>query len=182
MDTTYLWTNPDATRNRYLEVLRSYLNLPATQALLKHMSQKQLNITYVPVQTALPAPTAEQLLAAYDYARAQSLLAKIPGSPYVQGPYIISTIGPLSEQRVIDGHYLHQDLSSVPPEIVILWVQEFMKQSAQKDFWEKRRGPQIALQLRTAIAVLAAGLPNAEKSAAEWKEILSTLLVWKEKS
>jgi hypothetical protein len=103
------------------------------------------------------------------------------GAPYLQGPYFVSTTTPLSGQATLTDHYLYQNMSSVPSELVILWVQEFMQQSAQKNFWQKRQGPQAALKLRTAIATLAAGIDPAKKSITEWQNILSTLLFWKGK-
>jgi hypothetical protein len=176
----------EATHDRYLETLRSFLAISSTREMIESVPKKQLNITYATVKGHSKPSSAEELLQAYDYGRAAGLLARVsceqgevPCGPYLAGPYIISTTKPLSEQRSLSHQLLYQDLSSVEPRIVTLWVDEFMKQSAQTEFWKKRKGPQAALELRNAVAILAAGLPGAIDSADYWKKALSTILVWK---
>jgi len=169
----------EATRRIYLKALDAYLALPATRDLIQLVPRRQLNITYLPVKSTPQPFTSEQILNVYDYARAQVMLSKVPGGPFIQGPYIISSSVPLIKQGTLSGHYLYQDMSSVPPEVVILWVQEFMRQSSQTEFWKKRNGPQIALQIRTAIATLAVGVDPAKRAADEWQKILTALISWK---
>ena len=175
----------DATRDRYLAVLRSFINFPSTEDMVKQVSRKQLNVTYLPVKGHPDSSSSDALLQAYDYARAAGLLARIsckdhgaPCGPLLGGPYIISTTKPLSEQTSLSQHFLYQDMSSVPARIVPLWVDEFMKQSTTPNFWKNRNGPQVALNLRTAIAVLADASGPAEASAGAWKETLATILSW----
>ena len=176
----------DATRERYLATLNSFLAIPSTREMIKYVPRKQLNVTYVPTKVAAQPSSAEELLKAYDYARASGLLARIPckqgdvlcGS-YLAGPYIISTTKPLTEQASLSDSFLYQDISSVPARIVPLWVDEFMAQSSQAEFWKKRKGPQVALELRTAIAIAADGIPDVGHSADSWKKALSSILVWK---
>jgi hypothetical protein len=175
----------DATRDRYLAVLRSFINFPSTEDMVKQVSRKQLNVTYLPVKGQPNSSSGDALLQAYDYARAAGLLARIsckdnaaPCGPLLGGPYIVSTTKPLSDQASLSQHFLYQNLSSVPARIVPLWVDEFMKQSAMPDFWQKRNGPQVALKLRTAIAVLAEASGPAEASAGAWKKTLATILSW----
>lgn len=170
----------DASRDRYLSLLREYLALPETSLLKKRVPTRQLNITYLPLTESIPVPTPELVLKAYNFVVAQELLLKVPGYPWVDGPYIVSWEHPLTSVSTLPrDHYLFQDLSSVPPEIVVVWVHEFMIQSGQKDYWRKRRGPDAALKLRTAIAQLAAGVDPAKKSVKEWQSILATLITWK---
>lgn len=170
-----------ATRDRYIQAMQAYLGFAEAGELAKQVPATQLNVTYVPLRARPNSLTADLLIdkAYYDFTRAQVLLAKIPGAPYSQGPYIVSTIAPLTVQTAVSDHYLFQDLSSVPGEVVPLWVQEFVSQSAQQDFWRARNGPHAALELRTAIARLAAGIDPAKRSAKEWQGILSALLFWK---
>lgn len=172
----------DANRDRYLAVLSSFIKLPSTEDMVKHISRKQLNVTYLPVKGEQDSSSSDALLGAYDYARAAALLARIsckghevPCGPLLAGPYIISTTKPLSNQASLSEHFLYQDLSFVPGRIVPLWVDEFMKQSATPEFWQKRNGPQVAIKLRTAIAVLADASAPVEAAAGTWKKTLATL-------
>ncbi len=170
----------DASHERYIALLREYLALPETSELKKKVATRQLNITCVPLSEYTPAPNPDSVLKAYDFVLAQVLLSKIPGAPWVDGPYIVSYKDPLTSVSILPkDHYLFQDLSSVPHEIVNVWVREFMLQSGQKDYWKKRNGPDAALKLRTAIAQLAAGVDPAKKSLGEWQSILATLIAWK---
>jgi Carboxypeptidase regulatory-like domain len=171
----------DASRERYLSLLREYLALPETSLLKKKVPIRQLNITYLPLTESLPVPTPDSALKAYNFVVAQELLLKVLGYPWVDGPYIVSWEHSLTSVSILPrDHYLFQDLSAVPPEIVIVWVHEFMIQAGQKDYWRKRNGPDAALKLRTGIAQLAAGVDPVRKSVKEWQSILATLIAWKQ--
>lgn len=174
----------DATRELYRAVLADFLSLPTSQEAKKWTPLNQLNLTLIPIQGNEAPSTAEQLLASYDFPRAAALLTKIscqqgavPCGPHLGGPYIVSTVLPLSQQASVSDHFLYQDLSSVPPRIVPLWIDEFQKQAAQKDFWKKRNGPQAALKARTAIALLGDSLTPTEQAAGDFKKALASI-VW----
>ncbi len=107
--------------------------------------------------------TACLLTGNYDYARAQGLLALLPDS-HMEGPYIISVAEPLSRTRALPAQYLYQDLSSVPPELIRLWVKEFMAQAQENEFWKTRSKDQFVLRLRTAIGVASQQIPDFGKS------------------
>lgn len=169
----------EATRERLVVLMREYLALPETVQLKKAVPMGQLNVTYLPLAKRPSAVEPDPILESYNYVRAQVLLAKIPMGPHVEGPYVISSEVPLTSSAVLSGRYLYQDLSSIPAPIIVLWIREFMKQSSKKDYWRKRDGPQAALQLRTAIARLAAGVDPVKKSVKEWQGILADLVSWK---
>ena len=95
--------------------------------------------------------TADWVLDHYDYARSQVLLSAIQGS-HPEGPYVVSTAGPLSGQPSIDRNCLYQDLSSVPGRVIPLWLMEFTEQAAQERFWQKRSVAHFLLKLRTGLA------------------------------
>ena len=173
----------DATRKRYLAVIAEYLAFPETVQLKRAVPKAQLNVTYLPT-TREPLDAAPELvLNSYNYVQAQVLLAKVPGGPRVDGPYIISSEIPLSQPHgMLDGPYLYQDLSSVEPRIVGLWIREFMIQSGKEDYWRERNGPQAALRLRTAIATVAAGFNPTTEALKRWQGILASLLFWKSAS
>jgi len=107
--------------------------------------------------------TACMLTGNYDYARAQGLLALLPDS-HMEGPYIVSVAEPLSRTRALPAQYLYQDLSSVPPELIRLWVKEFMAQAQENEFWKTRSKDQFVLRLRTAIGVVSQQMPDFGKS------------------
>ena len=169
----------DATRERVIALVREYLALPEAAELNQSVPKRQLNVTYLPLVKQPRAVEPDSVLHAYDYVRAQVLLAKVPMGPYVEGPYLISCEVPLTTSAIISGHYLYQDLSSVPPSVMVLWIREFMKQSSQKDYWRRRNGPHAALQLRAVIASLAVGVDPTKKSLKAWQGILTSLIFWK---
>ena len=174
----------EATRDRYLAALRSFLDMPNSRELSKSIPRRQLNVTYVPVKGHSAPSSAEALLEVYDYGRASGLLARIScahGKAFcgalLGGPYIVSTTEQLSGQASISDHFLFQNLSSVPARIVPLWVDEFMQQSSQTEFWKERNGAQVALKLRTAIAILGDSLTPTKAAASDWKRVLAEI-VW----
>jgi hypothetical protein len=107
------------------------------------------------------------LVGNYDYARAQVLLSRFT-TPHLDGPYVISATQPLSSALTPPDHYLYQDLSSVPPELVPLWIKEFMVQAQEPEFWKARTKDQFILRLRTAIAVAGQQLPDLSQ-AVRWQ-------------
>ncbi|HYL76317.1 MAG TPA: hypothetical protein VEU96_19050 [Bryobacteraceae bacterium] len=106
------------------------------------------------------------LVSSYDYARAQKLLSMLPG-PHLEGPYIVSVEQPLGQARSLPAHYLYQDLSSVPPELVNLWFKEFMVQAQEAEFWKTRSREQFILRLRTVIGIASQQVPDF-RSTVTW--------------
>ena len=70
----------------------------------------------------------------------------------MEGPYIVSARIPLTDARALPAEYLFQDLSTVPPNVVGLWVRQFKAQAAQERFWETQTKDQFVLSLRAYIA------------------------------
>lgn len=157
-------TRPTAqNRERYLAAIEAYVKaVPAILALeAAGIAAHRLNATFLPLTSRTAGePSVDWLLAHYDYARARAILAALPGEYLGGGPYMVSALAPLGRVRTIAGHYLHQDLSSVPSRIVGLWAREFFSQAAQERFWEERTGRQLALRMRTTVAVLAEAYPG----------------------
>jgi hypothetical protein len=159
----------DATRDRYLRVLDSYLRkMPHVLRLEQYLAPDQLNVTYVPV-TILPtsAPGARWLLDHYDIARARSLLRRLPGN-LRSGPYFVSSSRPLGDPGPDPHQFLLQDLSTVPLHLVDSWVIAFLNQSSQEHFWKGAALTQLALKMRTIIAVLGLGLPDVRNALKDW--------------
>jgi hypothetical protein len=168
-----------AHRERYIKVIESYVQVIEYITSLERagIAPHQLNVTYLPI-TKIPRekrPTPGWLLEHYDYARARAILSALPGDYRTDGPYIVSSLKPLSRVSRISGEYLYQDLSMVPPHIVALYAKEFFNQAAQERFWEQRRARQLALNLRTTLGNLAQGFPEVRKAMNEligWVDII----------
>lgn len=157
----------DATRERYLAVIAEYLRqMPEVAALQAYREPGQLNVTYVPLVRRLRAPTADSVLAAYNYPRGVVLLQGVTGATG-DGPYLVSSRAPL-EGRAPAEPLLVQDLSAVPPRLAGLWVGEFVKQAAQERFWEPRAVGRLGLRLRTSVSVVGAGLGDVRKALDGW--------------
>jgi hypothetical protein len=140
-----------------------------------------LNITYLPVLTTVTDDDEPaDLLARYDYSRAKALLSKLPGQLLASGPYLISTLGPLSQMSSVSGNYLLQDLRRVPPGLVDVWFSEFEAQASLQEFWKKRMMPNIVLELRTNIEIAALALADVKLSASEVNSYVKEI-VWKSK-
>jgi hypothetical protein len=161
----------DSSRERYVAAIKAYLTgMEDIGKLRDYVPPSKLNITYLPLESVSPPnATPEWLVDHYDYARAQALLKALPGN-LTEGPYIISTLKPL----VFDSappQYLFQNLSTVPTkpdDLISWWVREFMHQAAQERFWQSQTAESLVLKMRTTIAALAIGLPDAQKAVAAW--------------
>jgi hypothetical protein len=177
-------TQPDGEdRERYRKAIEAYFRLiPHVAALEKYFEPPQLNAMYLPIQKRPPdehAVTAEWVLAHYDYTRARYFMRALPGSNRA-GPYLVSTLRPLSQTAVMPERYLFQDLSAVPPPLVSLWVREFLNQVAQQDLWQESTAAMLALRLRTTIGQLAIAVPEVQKALKDlgFPDIATTVKAW----
>jgi hypothetical protein len=143
----------DVSRPRYVAAVTYFLTqIPDIQSFSNDRVPSQLNVSYLLLTAQAAAPlNADWVLDHYDYARSQVLLSAIQGS-HPEGPYVVSTAGPLSGQPSIDRNCLYQDLSSVPGRVIPLWLMEFTEQAAQERFWQKRSVAHFLLKLRTGLA------------------------------
>ena len=176
----------EATRERYLNLIATYLeSIPPVGSFKGSLERFELNIAYLPLKDSppvefskscseLPCGTgnvafAQWVLDHYNYTRARVLLRAVPaGGTHRNGPYIVSSLKPLSTTPILSPPYLYQDLSSVPARLVLLWVKEFLDQTAQQSFEDSRRVQQVALKLRQSIAIAAKGLPDVLEALDRW--------------
>jgi hypothetical protein len=161
----------DRTRARYAAALDAYvLAEPSIRALEDAgMVSRRLNITYVPV-TKTPTrsdETASTLLTEYDFAGARAILSLLPGRYRGEGPYIISSLTPLSTAAGAPGKLLFQDLTIAPPELVKLWARAYLDQATQEQFWKPQTLETFALKVRLMLAVTADGYPTIAKDATD---------------
>ncbi len=161
----FLFASPpsEATRERYEKALEAYLTLiPAVVSLeqVETVQRSELNITYLLVDVEPESrPGVEWVLEHYDYARARVLMRAL-GGVYSDGPYIVSSLKPLTGVSELSGNYIFQDLSSVPPHLISMWIREFLSQAAQERFWKKRTARQLVLNLRTTLGIMGEGAPD----------------------
>jgi hypothetical protein len=167
-------------RERYLRTVEEYLRFPDIARFeIFNAPRRTLNITYLPI-IGFPGKdifdrladeqyreTAEWMLKRYDYERARMVLRGLPRGSR-DGPYIVSFLKPPNWNNAAERPYLYQDQSSMPPHLASLWMKEFLNQAAQEKFWEERTGAQLALKLRTALRIIATGLPEVRKALDEW--------------
>ncbi len=186
------WDNPSPNdRDRFVTIVAAFLRLPTIAALegskkvmsssgkfvapVASIPKEQLNVAYVPV-TELPPdnPTADWVVYHYDLARAHVLLANL-GRKYQSGPYIVSTLAPLTPGLPSDAHYLFQNLSSrvVTPELAQGWIKQFQDQAQSQQFWKADKMRDFVLTLRAQVAKLAVQIPDARRGLATWISWLS---------
>lgn len=135
--------------------------------------KKRFNLTLIPVKDSLPLAQLSVLLKEkrfddaavlvlkhYNVAVAQNIFSQI-GAPTADGPLAISVSEPRSKANSsYTGPLLIQDQSGIPPELVSLWMREFIVQAQQEQYWESSRAHKLALQLRTTMTVVAKVYPE----------------------
>lgn len=160
------------TRQRYLNAANAYLRLCPDIADLKILlDRKQLNANYLPVKTQPGGDTlvnGEWLLNNYDYARARAILSKLPGSHF-RGPYIVTTLKRVDPTVGASPPMIYQDLSFVPPDLIVPWYEAFLNQAAQERFSETNTAQNLTLKIRTIIGVLALALPDVQAGVKYWE-------------
>jgi tetratricopeptide (TPR) repeat protein len=154
----------ESNRERYLKVVAAFLKLvPSIEQLKQNVRIQEINAAYALVDDKVPASvSAAWLLDHYDYPRARAILRLLPGN-LRDGPYFVSSLTPLTGERQLPAQYLFQNLSAVPTQpddLASWWVREFMNQAAQERFWDAHSVSKLALNVRTTIAIMSAGLPE----------------------
>ena len=164
----------DSSREQYTKLIQAYLSLiPDAAKLEQYLKPAEMNNTYLPVDAKPPEfISAEWVLEHYNYARAVVLLRALPGT-HRDGPYIISTLEPLTGKSSSPDKFLLQNMSSVPPHLVGAWIKQFINQAAQERFWQPNSMEKLVLKLRTSIGVMAIGLPEVQKA-------LNDLIAWRD--
>jgi len=174
----------EAGKSRDLALIRAFLQMLSDVSDLEAAgaSKSDLNVTYLllterPTQTQ-ELPPADWVLSHYNFARAEVLIHKLQKA-YVNGPYVISTLVPLSIQSQPPDQFLVQDMSNVPSEVAGLWEQEFERRAAQKDFWAPATRDQAILQLRTFVANAAYAFSDVNVALSTFKSSVAEWISWK---
>jgi len=170
----------DFERVRYLKALESYLLMIQPIDELEHYKRRsELNLTLIPVKRNIDFPaelsrperlakTVEQVMAAYDYARASALLANIGRPPLQGGPFLVAMKPAASDSGEL---FLFLDMSRVTPKLVWDWVRAFCALAAQTPTWGEVEVTKLALNTRNAIAVAAKDTPEVLSALQQWIRI-----------
>jgi hypothetical protein len=172
----------DEERNRDLAVIQAFVDLLNDVSDLQSngVTKAQINVTYLLV-TENPKdkiPPADWVLTHYDYPRAKVLL-RIFHHNVLGGPYVASSLTPLSQSATAPGHHLWQDMTHVPAAVAASWEKEFERRAARPEFWAPDTRDQALLALRDFISNSASGLTEVDAASASFKTMLTTWLSWK---
>ncbi|HEU4890429.1 MAG TPA: hypothetical protein VFT47_02695, partial [Vicinamibacterales bacterium] len=155
-----------AMRERFMAAIDAYLNvIPDIEGFQQNLALPQRNVTFFPVDQPLSTDIRSDaatfkawLLEHHDYARARQILQPIEAARR-DGPFLLSCAEPRSAAPKSAGPCLFQDLSTVPPRVVTLWMQEFINHAQMAQFSKTAFAPPFAVRVRTVIALLADNVP-----------------------
>jgi hypothetical protein len=168
-----------ARKARYRAAIARYLQVAQDIATYDaRLPKARLNVNYLPVDAPLkwsrdPA-LADSVLAHYQYAMAQTLLASFDGT-HLGGPYLVTVAAPLFTTAPVKGRAIFHDLATVPvPALVPAWVDAFLTQSTQLRWDDPSAWERFPLQLRTAIGAVALGIPQVKAAMKDWSGWLAS--------
>jgi hypothetical protein len=165
----------DLTLQRYQQAMAGYVSQPADcGAIAETMPPGGINVLFVPLRlqrqsvviTAECGEDAElpvRILANYDHERAALLASK--AGLVGEGPYLVSGLDPLDANLPARAR-LVWNLSGVPPELVRLWVSEFIARASRPGSWDQASFRHWALELRTWITENAPVVTITREAAA----------------
>lgn len=154
----------DLLRERALSLLEAYIGFSPFLGEVRRYVQNpaEINATAVPARPPLPERiTPESVLERYDFAAAQAIMRRV-GKLDTRGIYIVSSLEPLHGPNPSPPEVVAvQDLTSIPADVVAVWVREFLSQTSSERRWDLPYLRRMVLGLRTTISVIAESLPGA---------------------
>jgi hypothetical protein len=166
----------EANKNLYLKTISACIKMMPNIKRFEEggFHRRELNVTYIPIHKPVPTTkdgiSPEEVLKNYNYVRARLLLRNLPGV-YRNGPYIISTLNPLSSHQDLSEGYLLQDLSRIPPtrsDLIYAWVKEFLERVSRPGPKNGETLTLFVIKLRTAISIVAEHLPEVQSAVSSW--------------
>lgn len=133
------------TRPLYLAIISACLEeYPDLGRLAKEYRPESLNVIHLPVTRNISSPRAEEILQYYSYERAQAILDQLPKTQKNGGPYLVSSLAPVSNSNRTT-QSLYQDLSAVhfasrqkdQIDIARSWVVSFVNQVGKPRAWDR---------------------------------------------
>jgi hypothetical protein len=170
-----------AERERCLRMLAAWLRLlPPTAEMELYVERDQLTLFLLPLRELpvlkLDAGSAERhepqawraaaqlLLAQYDHARAQALMAKMGLAGVGPGPLLVTRQTSSTDERSV---LLVEDFASVDPAIVEPWLRWSLSLISQPRERSTEALQRVAMTLRNVIAHAARDLPDGGAAARE---------------
>jgi hypothetical protein len=164
----------------YRSLVRSYLDRLHDRRLFDgKIPKRKLNVTYLPVSPDRPREKDEDLagwlLNNHDYGRAAIIASNAELTP-TDGPYIVSSLAPLSEGgRAKTRIIFQQDLSWVSANLMPLYLTLFEQRvSGRLTTWSRTTLESFALELRTVVQATADEAGSAVPALAGFIQVRQT--------
>ncbi|WP_324680939.1 hypothetical protein [Hymenobacter sp. GOD-10R] len=178
-----------ANKERYRLAIQEYLRSITQVNVLQvyEPDRSKLNVAYLPVvkptqglrtsylqtnaTTNINELTPDQIdddfvQNRYNYPRAMVYLSKMPEITG-DGPFIICSRKPLSQWTQQDDAIV-QNMSTVPPRLINLWINEYITQCTQQRLWQDNTLSLLPLRIRTGVSLLAEGMPDVKAALESW--------------
>jgi hypothetical protein len=135
----------DEDKPIYLAVISACLKeYPALGGLVQKYRPESLNALHLPVTGDSAESKAEEFLQRYNYGRARALLNQLSKIKRNGGPYLVSSISPLSNNNGTNP-FLYQDLSAVrfvssqddQTRMASTWVLDFISGVSSPRAWDR---------------------------------------------
>lgn len=150
------------TEKRIIATIDAYLNYVSPIAVAwSHTRPENLNVVHLPLIKSTTIVTEDtnisimDILNDYDYFVARLWLQNLELNS--EGPYIVTSKVPISQS--LTEEIIVQDFSVIPPNVVHLWIQDFLFHSAIGNV-NVKNWDSLVLNIRTAIAVVADTIPD----------------------
>jgi hypothetical protein len=171
-----------AERERCLRVLAAWLRqLPPTAEMEQYVERDRLTLFLLPLRDApalkgdadgadpqAPRAAAQALLAAYDHARAQALMAKMGLAAAGPGPLLVTRQAVPAGEAQAQAAQMVEDFGAVDPSIAEAWMRWSLSLVAQPRERSAEALQRVAMTLRNVIAHVARGLPDGGAGARDW--------------
>jgi len=161
----------DDERARHLTVLAAWLRqFPTVDEFLsnrvqpREISLVQLPVRYEPQLSVRPQAAsdavllgaAQQLLEAYDHARAQTLATRLSLHIAGSGPVLVTVASPARAGSAVPA--VVENMSGVSPEVAEAWLRAAMLDALEPRRWSAGSLVRLALRMRNVVAHLATTL------------------------
>jgi hypothetical protein len=153
--------------------IAEFLRLAAGGVPVPPGERARASISYLPLTRTPRTTTVDSVLHYYDHQLAQRLLRRFPGER-TDGAYLASLPGPALSSRgdmAAADTFAIQDLGRFPEPLVEPAVGYYLRLADQQRFDGGPVLSKVVLEARTAIGVVALGLPDVARSMTEWRKL-----------
>ncbi|MFH5886380.1 hypothetical protein ACG2F4_18890 [Halalkalibaculum sp. DA3122] len=158
------------TYDRYNALVDKFLSFSPIEDFEKYYPRDSLNVLYLPVVEMPAYPTdSDSVLAKYNYTRSKVIINTLPREyRHREAVYFVSSLKPLTNSTGIQEPYLIQDLTTIPPDLMGIWVDEVLNEFLVPRSWTENAMRKMALNLRTNIERAAEGLPTVKTALVQF--------------